>query len=183
MGLPSRSRPRCVSLRYDREVTPREIVEADTTKIVQAFERLSAQSRYYRLMRNKKKLTRGADQQPARLGSQRQAPVLRGQRAEALCRRFVSGLGRRRALPGQLVQPAQRLFECLGPPLQRSDVRAIRAGGLLERLCLGANRTCLRATRAISLFRAEATLFMARLCRPWPAVSLDIVGFGVYACP
>jgi GNAT superfamily N-acetyltransferase len=39
-----------------REVPCCAITEADTTEIVQAFERLSAQSRYYRFMRSKKKL-------------------------------------------------------------------------------------------------------------------------------
>ena len=44
-----------MSLRDGREVTLRAITEADATKIVQAFERLSAESRYYRFMRYKKK--------------------------------------------------------------------------------------------------------------------------------
>ena len=48
--------PRRVSLRDGREVTLRAIAETDATKIVQAFERLSAESRYYRFMRYKKKL-------------------------------------------------------------------------------------------------------------------------------
>jgi GNAT superfamily N-acetyltransferase len=43
-----------VSLRDGREVTVRAIVEADATEIVQAFERLSAESRYYRFVRYNK---------------------------------------------------------------------------------------------------------------------------------
>lgn len=67
--MPSRYRPRCISLRDGREVTLRAIVEADATEIVQAFERLSAESRYYRFMRYKKKidcasLERGVRPQP-----------------------------------------------------------------------------------------------------------------------
>jgi len=54
--LPSAYRPRRVSLRDGREVTLRAIVEADTAEIVQAFERLSAESRYYRFMQYKKRL-------------------------------------------------------------------------------------------------------------------------------
>ena len=53
---PSRHLPRCVRLRDGREVTVRAIVEADATEIVQAFERLSAESRYSRFMRHKKDL-------------------------------------------------------------------------------------------------------------------------------
>ncbi len=49
-------RPRRITLRDGREVTLRAIVEADATEIVQAFERLSAQSRYYRFMVHKRKL-------------------------------------------------------------------------------------------------------------------------------
>ena len=69
MTVPSRFRPRCISLRYGREVKLRAIVEADAAKIVQAFERLSAESRYYRFMRYKKKidgaaLERGVHPQP-----------------------------------------------------------------------------------------------------------------------
>ena len=48
--VPSLYRPRRLSLRDGREVTLRAIVEADATEIVQAFERLSAESRYYRFM-------------------------------------------------------------------------------------------------------------------------------------
>ena len=71
MALLARFRPRCISLHDGREVTLRAIVEADATKIVQAFERLSAESRYYRFMRYKKKidgaaLERGVHPQPGR---------------------------------------------------------------------------------------------------------------------
>ena len=60
--MPSRYRPRRVSLRDGREMTLRAIAETDATKIVQAFERLSAESRYYRFMRYKKKLDDAAVQ-------------------------------------------------------------------------------------------------------------------------
>jgi len=60
--VPSRHRPRRVSLRDGREVTLRAIVEADATEIVQAFERLSAESRYYRFMGCKKNLDSAAVQ-------------------------------------------------------------------------------------------------------------------------
>ena len=60
--VPSRYRPRCVSLRDGREVTLRAIVETDAKEIVQAFERLSAESRYYRFMRYKKNLDGAAVQ-------------------------------------------------------------------------------------------------------------------------
>ena len=53
---PSPYRPRSITLRDGREVTLRAIVEADATGIVRAFERLSAQSRYYRFMQHKKQL-------------------------------------------------------------------------------------------------------------------------------
>jgi RimJ/RimL family protein N-acetyltransferase len=49
-------RPRRIRLRDGREVTLRAIVEADKKEIVQAFERLSADSRYYRFMQHKKEL-------------------------------------------------------------------------------------------------------------------------------
>ena len=52
----SRYRPRRVGLRDGREVTLREIVEADAPEIVQAFDRLSDQSRYNRFMQHKKQL-------------------------------------------------------------------------------------------------------------------------------
>jgi RimJ/RimL family protein N-acetyltransferase len=49
-------RPRRITLRDGREVTLRAIAEADATEIVQAFDRLSAQSRYYRFMKHKREL-------------------------------------------------------------------------------------------------------------------------------
>jgi len=69
--MPSRYRPRRITLRDGREVTLRAIVESDATEIVQAFERLSAQSRYYRFMHHKKQLDdaalqRGVHPQPGR---------------------------------------------------------------------------------------------------------------------
>ena len=64
-------RPRRVTLRDGREVTLRAIVEADATAIVRAFERLSAQSRYYRFMKHKRQLDdaalqRGVHPRPGR---------------------------------------------------------------------------------------------------------------------
>lgn len=64
-------RPRRITLRDGRAVTLRAIVEADATKIVQAFERLSARSRYYRFMRHKTQLDdaalqRGVHPRPGR---------------------------------------------------------------------------------------------------------------------
>lgn len=50
-------RPRQVTLRDGREVTLRPVVEADADEIVQAFERLSDRSRYYRFMTPKKRLS------------------------------------------------------------------------------------------------------------------------------
>jgi RimJ/RimL family protein N-acetyltransferase len=52
--------PRGITLRDGREVTLRAIVEADAAAIVQAFARLSAQSRYFRFMRYKKRLDEAA---------------------------------------------------------------------------------------------------------------------------
>lgn len=49
-------RPRKLELRDGREVTVRAIAAADAPEIVQAFERLSADSRYYRFMQHKKQL-------------------------------------------------------------------------------------------------------------------------------
>ena len=60
--VPPRYRPRCVRLRDGREVTLRAVVEADAAEIVQAFERLSAESRYYRFMGCKKNLDGSAVQ-------------------------------------------------------------------------------------------------------------------------
>lgn len=70
-AMPSRYRARRITLRDGREVTLRAIVEDDATKIVRAFERLSAQSRYYRFMQHKKQLDgaalqRGVHPQPGR---------------------------------------------------------------------------------------------------------------------
>jgi RimJ/RimL family protein N-acetyltransferase len=58
--MPSRYRPRKVSLRDGREVTVRSVAEADAPEIVQAFERLSADSRYYRFAHHKKHLSEAA---------------------------------------------------------------------------------------------------------------------------
>ncbi len=52
----SRYRPRQVRLRDGREVTVREIEEGDAGEIVEAFERLSAESRYARFMQYRKQL-------------------------------------------------------------------------------------------------------------------------------
>jgi len=51
-----RYRPRSLRLRDQRSVTLRGIVEADAAEIVQAFERLSAGSRYLRFMQHKKQI-------------------------------------------------------------------------------------------------------------------------------
>lgn len=64
-------RPRRVRLRDGREVTVRAVVEADAPEIVQAFERLSADSRYLRFMQHKKQLAdaaveRGVHPRPGR---------------------------------------------------------------------------------------------------------------------
>jgi len=64
-------RLRRITLRDGREVTLRAIVEADATEIIQAFERLSAQSRYYRFMKHKRQLDdaalqRGVHPRPGR---------------------------------------------------------------------------------------------------------------------
>jgi len=52
----SRYRPRRVRLRDGREVTLREIRETDETEILEAFERLSDESRYARFMQHKKRI-------------------------------------------------------------------------------------------------------------------------------
>jgi GNAT superfamily N-acetyltransferase len=54
--------PRRITLRDGREVTIRAVVEADAAEIVQAFERLSASSRYNRFMMHKKRLDDAAVQ-------------------------------------------------------------------------------------------------------------------------
>jgi RimJ/RimL family protein N-acetyltransferase len=69
--LPSRYRPRRLKLRDGREVTLRAIVETDAVEIGQAFERLSADSRYYRFMQHKRQLDpaaldRGVHPRPGR---------------------------------------------------------------------------------------------------------------------
>lgn len=66
-----RDRPRCIRLRDGRRVTLRAIVDADAPEIVQAFERLSEDSRYNRFMQHKKQLDgavvqRGVWRQPGR---------------------------------------------------------------------------------------------------------------------
>jgi len=52
----ARYRPRRIVLRDGREVTLRAIQPGDAAGIVQAFERLSAESRYLRFMQHKKQL-------------------------------------------------------------------------------------------------------------------------------
>jgi RimJ/RimL family protein N-acetyltransferase len=69
--MTGRYRPRHITLRDGREVTLRAIVAGDATEIVQAFERLSAQSRYYRFMTHKRQLDdaalrRGVHPRPGR---------------------------------------------------------------------------------------------------------------------
>ena len=56
----SRERSRRIRLRDGREVTLRPIVADDKARIVAAFERLSADSRYRRFMSHKKKLDEAA---------------------------------------------------------------------------------------------------------------------------
>jgi len=56
VATPPRYRPRRLRLRDGREATLRAIVASDAAEIVQAFERLSAVSRYYRFMQHKKNL-------------------------------------------------------------------------------------------------------------------------------
>lgn len=69
--MTAKYRPRRITLHDGREVTVRAIVEADATEIVQAFERLSAESRYYRFMVHKQQLDdaalqRGVHPRPGR---------------------------------------------------------------------------------------------------------------------
>jgi RimJ/RimL family protein N-acetyltransferase len=69
--MTAKYRPRRITLRDNREVTLRAIVEADATEIVQAFERLSAESRYSRFMVHKNRLNdaalqRGVHPRPGR---------------------------------------------------------------------------------------------------------------------
>lgn len=68
---PPRYRPRRVELRDGRQVTLRAIVDTDAQEILQAFERLSADSRYHRFMQHKKHLDgavleRGVHPRPGR---------------------------------------------------------------------------------------------------------------------
>lgn len=67
----SRYRPRRLALRDGREVTLRAIGAADAPEIVQAFERLTVESRYSRFMQHKRQLDpaalqRGVHPQPGR---------------------------------------------------------------------------------------------------------------------
>jgi len=59
---PLRYRPRRAVLRDGREVTVRAVVESDAAEIVQAFDRLSDDSRYLRFMQHKKQLADAAVQ-------------------------------------------------------------------------------------------------------------------------
>lgn len=64
-------RPRRIVLHDGRTLTLRAIAEGDATEIVQAFERLSSQSRYYRFMIHKRTLNdaalhRGVHPRPGR---------------------------------------------------------------------------------------------------------------------
>jgi len=66
-----RFRPRRIVLRDGREVTLRAIAESDAAEIVQAFDRLSVESRYSRFMHHKKRINdaalhRGVHPQPGR---------------------------------------------------------------------------------------------------------------------
>jgi RimJ/RimL family protein N-acetyltransferase len=61
-----RYRPRRFGLRDGREVTLRAITEDDKAEIVQAFDRLSADSRYLRFMRHKKQIDPAALEQGVR---------------------------------------------------------------------------------------------------------------------
>ncbi len=54
--------PRRITLRDGRQATLRAVVETDATEIIQAFERLSPQSRYDRFMIHKKQLDEAAVQ-------------------------------------------------------------------------------------------------------------------------
>ena len=71
MTLPHMDLPHLLTLRDGREVTLREVCAGDAAEIVQAFERLSADSRYNRFMQHKKQLNlaaleRGVNPQPGR---------------------------------------------------------------------------------------------------------------------
>jgi RimJ/RimL family protein N-acetyltransferase len=58
--MTARYRPRRIRFRGRREVTLRAIAATDAPEIVQAFERLSAESRYSRFMQHKKQLNSAA---------------------------------------------------------------------------------------------------------------------------
>jgi acetyltransferase len=67
----SRDHPNRVRLRDGREVAVRAILETDAQEIVQAFERLSRQSRYFRFLQDRKQLDdavlqRGVHPRPGR---------------------------------------------------------------------------------------------------------------------
>ncbi len=69
--LPARYRPRRLRLRDGREVSLRAIAATDAVEIGHAFERLSADSRYYRFMQHKRELDpaaleRGVNPRPGR---------------------------------------------------------------------------------------------------------------------
>jgi hypothetical protein len=69
--MSSRYRPRRANLNDGRDVTVRAIVESDAPEIVQAFERLTTESRYRRFMHHKKQLKgaalqRGVHPRPGR---------------------------------------------------------------------------------------------------------------------
>ena len=69
--MPASFSPRRLELRDGREVTLRAVDAADGAEIIQAFERLSADSRYSRFMQHKKQLDpaalkRGVNPQPGR---------------------------------------------------------------------------------------------------------------------
>jgi GNAT superfamily N-acetyltransferase len=69
--MPSRFRPRRIRLRDGREVKLRAIEASDAAEIVQAFDRLSADSRYMRFMQHRKALDapsveRGVHPRPGR---------------------------------------------------------------------------------------------------------------------
>jgi RimJ/RimL family protein N-acetyltransferase len=71
MTISTSYRPRRLRLRDGREVSLRAVLASDAAEIIQAFERLSADSRYNRFMQHKKQLNpaaleRGVHPQPGR---------------------------------------------------------------------------------------------------------------------
>ncbi len=71
MTISTSYHPRRLRLRDGREVSLRAVVASDAAEIIQAFERLSADSRYKRFMQHKKQLNpaaleRGVHPQPGR---------------------------------------------------------------------------------------------------------------------